>query len=225
MRLVRIRCFEDTGDIDFSDDFNIFIGKNNSGKSSLLKGILTLQGFNLEGNDIRPSHYTLPSFVTVVIDNIEQTDQLGIGRNPSVSFLRVLVHLRGQTSETFAPIATQIDFRSQIFANNRPHHTIIPFLARRKAANFSHDVSLAGQSAVTGTLAALYGRIDSLATYGHPDHEKFREAVQRIVGIPITMKASSQGKEARFYFDHSNFVTLERMGDGVSEMVALIVEL
>ena len=39
------------------------------------------------------------------------------------------------------------------------------------------------------------------------------------------MRASPGGKEAGFYFDSNKFVTLDRMGDGVSEMVALIVEL
>jgi hypothetical protein len=51
------------------------------------------------------------------------------------------------------------------------------------------------------------------------------EAVKDIIGLPITTKASGSGKEAGFYFDENTFVTLERMGDGVSEMVALIVEL
>lgn len=64
-----------------------------------------------------------------------------------------------------------------------------------------------------------------LATKGHPDHDRFNQAVLEIIGIPITTKASNSGKEAGYYFDRKNFVTLENMGDGVTEMVALIVEL
>jgi len=74
-------------------------------------------------------------------------------------------------------------------------------------------------------MSALYSRIDLLATYGHPDHDLFREAITQIVGLKITMKASEGGKQAGFYFDRDRFVTLDRMGDGVSEMVAMIVEL
>jgi predicted ATP-dependent endonuclease of OLD family len=44
--------------------------------------------------------------------------------------------------------------------------------------------------------------------------------------VPITTKATQGGgKEAGFYFDDNSFVSLDRMGDGVSETVALIVEL
>jgi hypothetical protein len=78
---------------------------------------------------------------------------------------------------------------------------------------------------VSGTFVNLYARIDLLATWGHPQHDKFRETVERIVGLKITMKASPNGKVAGFYFDSTTFVTLDRMGDGISEMVALIVEL
>jgi hypothetical protein len=35
LRLKNIRCFEDTGDLLFSSRFNIFVGRNNSGKSTL----------------------------------------------------------------------------------------------------------------------------------------------------------------------------------------------
>ena len=101
----------------------------------------------------------------------------------------------------------------------------MPFIASRKATQFNHDVSTNAQSNVSGTLSALYSRIDLLASYGHPSHNKFLEAVKDIIGLPITTKASGSGKEAGFYFDENTFVTLEHMGDGVSEMVALIVEL
>jgi len=64
-----------------------------------------------------------------------------------------------------------------------------------------------------------------LATVGHPHHDIFQQAIREIVGVPITTRAAPQGKEAGFYFDATAFVSLERMGDGVTEMVALIVEL
>lgn len=225
MRLVRVRCFEDTGNIRFAANCNIFVGKNNSGKSSLLKALLTFQGFPFDHNDIRPSDASLPSYVTIKLEQIETSDVIHYGRDPERNELRLLMYLRGQNSEPYGHPLVQVNPGQPAFPTHRPYHNIVPFLARRKATKFAHDVSLGAQSQVSGTLESLYSRIDSLATYGHPDHDKFRDAVARIVGIPITMKASSQGKEAGFYFDRDNFVTLERMGDGVSEMVALIVEL
>lgn len=40
IRLVGIRCFEDTGDLALSPKCTLFVGSNNSGKSTLLKCVL-----------------------------------------------------------------------------------------------------------------------------------------------------------------------------------------
>jgi hypothetical protein len=53
----------------------------------------------------------------------------------------------------------------------------------------------------------------------------FREVVERILGLKITTQASQSGKKAGFYFDDAKFVPMDKMGDGVSETLALIVEL
>ncbi len=64
-----------------------------------------------------------------------------------------------------------------------------------------------------------------LATDGHPDHEAYKAATLEILGLKITVQPSSAGKVAGFYLSRDNFVTLDRMGDGVAEIVALIAEL
>lgn len=112
-----------------------------------------------------------------------------------------------------------------VFHTQREAHTLVPFLAKRKAVSFEHNITSGAQNQINGTFSNLYSRIDLVATNGHPEHEKFMHAVEQIVGVKITTKASPSGKEAGFYLDRNTFVTLERMGDGVSEMVALIVEL
>lgn len=38
-RIVNYKCYRDTGDLDLSPGFNIFIGKNDAGKSALLEGL------------------------------------------------------------------------------------------------------------------------------------------------------------------------------------------
>ena len=223
-RLVGIRCFEDTGDIVLDAKCNIFVGKNNAGKSTALRAILGLQGFPLDHVDIRPGH-TQSSFVTVSVDGIVPSDQMLVGRVPNQDTMRI-VFLFGGNSPQYNDVPVAMHPVGQpTFPSVRPNHTIIPFLAKRKAVQFNQDISLNQQSQLTGTLSSLYSRIDLLATYGHPEHDRFCKAVLDIIGLEITMRASSGDKEAGFYFDKNTFVTLDRMGDGVSEMVALIVEL
>lgn len=90
---------------------------------------------------------------------------------------------------------------------------------------FREDISLGPLSILDGTFSTLYNRIDRLAVAAHPLHSKFHDAVMEIVGLPITTTQSNGGKVAGFYFDQDNFVPMDQMGDGVTEMVALIVEL
>lgn len=223
--MVQIRCFEDTGNIICAPNCNLFVGKNNAGKSSLLKAILSLQASSFDALDIRPANPPLPSFTTIRLNQIRSVERPAIGLNEQFDWLRVVTIYRLTAPADIETPNRQLAQGNVLFAGSRPNHMLIPFLARRKAVRFKHDVSLSAQAPVSGTLEMLYGRIDLLATRGHPDHEKFCTAVEQIVGLEITTKSSEQGKEGGFYFDRETFVTLERMGDGVAEMVALIVEL
>jgi hypothetical protein len=217
LRLFGIRCFEDTGDIALDQKCNIFVGKNNAGKSTILKSILGLQGFPFDDVDIRPGHHSTSSYLTFCFDGIVASDYFSNGLNQFQGSLRILSHYRGN-DDPYSGSEVQrmiLNPHQQFFPVSRPHHTIVPFLAKRKAVQFSEDISLNSQSTLSGTLSSLYSRIDLLATYGHPSHDRFREAVTEIVGLSITMKASTGGKKAGFYFDENTFVTLDRMGDGV----------
>ena len=111
------------------------------------------------------------------------------------------------------------------FVNTRRDAVFEPFIARRKATVFQDVVNSSTAEAVTGTLQYVYSRIDEVAVSEHPRHDMFSKAMMEVLGFKITTRASSGGKEAGFYFDRKNFVPLQRMGDGVSEIVALIVEL
>ncbi|HXJ02580.1 MAG TPA: AAA family ATPase, partial [Micropepsaceae bacterium] len=142
------------------------------------------------------------------------------------SVVRVVKPLRGDSPPQPDAMATiSVTDDSGVFNTVRPRHSIIPFLARRKAMEFDQNINSNNQDQVRGTFANLYSRIDLLATIGHPRHSEFQQAVCDIIGLQITTKASPKGKTAGFYLNQDHFVTLDRMGDGVTEMVGLILEL
>ncbi|MDB5575874.1 MAG: hypothetical protein JWR80_1050 [Bradyrhizobium sp.] len=222
LRLVGIRAFEDTGVVQLSETCNIFVGENNAGKSTILKCALSFQGFTFGAEDIRP-HVT-SSYYAIVISGQYMSADVPFAQHRSGSDRFVYKPLLGPHPSFPEYSMSNLDQFGAVPAT-RPRNFIVPFLAKRKAVTFEQNVSLGSQIAVTGTFSNLYSRIDLLATVGHPNHDDFQRAIREIVGVPITTRAAPHGKEAGFYFDASAFVSLERMGDGVSEMVALIVEL
>lgn len=220
LRLAGIRCFEDTGQITLSSQCNIFVGQNNVGKSTFLKGILAFQGFPFASDELRNGSGT--SFLEILLE-VRSGDQLR--RRPSnftSGQLRFVNVMRGDGPPGTGHTTIQA---GDPFTNSRPHHTLLPFLAKRKAPQFTHEITSNVQAQISGTFSNLYSRIDLLATAGHPRHERFQRALADIVGLPITTHATPAGKEAGFYLDKDTFVPLERMGDGITEMVGLIVEL
>jgi hypothetical protein len=220
-RLVGIRCFTDTHHIDLSPRCNIFVGQNNVGKSTILKALIAFQGFPFAPTDIRPG--SISSYHELVADGFASGETM-IGTNPPPPVIRAVRHLGGNVVNYGDGIHTTVS-HNQFFSSNRPSHVMVPFLARRKAPQFDHNIASGVQASVGGTFANLYSRIDLVATAGHPRHEQFQHAVRRIIGLPITTKATPQGKEAGFYLDDDNFASLDRIGDGITEMVALIVEM
>lgn len=222
LRLRGIRCFEDTGDIRLSPTCNIFVGQNNAGKSTLLKGAMAWQGFPFDyPADARPNNQSVQN--ELVLTGVSQEDYLRQRPGPQGTIRFVRSWGGPISSQDNIPLQTTSD--EAIFAQDWPNNFIVPFVAKRKAQGFDQNVSSGAQRNVSGTFNNLYSHIDRVATPGPSAHELYRNAVEEIVGVLITTRASTNGKEAGYYFDDDNFVTLDRMGDGVSEMVALIVEL
>ena len=222
-QLKNIRCFEDTGPIAISQRVNVFVGRNNSGKTTILNAILSSQaGFQMGPENLRP-HINDSAFMKFDLQWPSQLipNNIGIGAG---SALVGLLYVYDGTG--ILPSAThQFGAGQPAFNNTRPGAVFEPFVARRKAAAFSEAINSGVSNSVTGTLQHIYSRIDEIAVSGHPRHEKFRDALNDVLGFQITTRQSGGGKEAGFYFDLNNFVPLQRMGDGVSEIVALIVEL
>jgi predicted ATPase len=222
-RLVNFRCFKDSLDLHFHSRMNIFVGKNNSGKSTLLRAILALQFDTFTGNDLRPGSLD-SAYRSVTLDEIDHNDTLHQRRH-SLSRINYYWMIRGSDPFSNQADSMQVSSSSPVIPGTRPFNLFVPFLGRRKAQSFDHSVSTNAQQNVDGTLRFLYSRIDLLATYGHADHESFKLAIEDIIGLPITMRASGAGKEAGAYYDRDTFVSIESMGDGISELVAMIVEI
>jgi hypothetical protein len=221
-RLAGIRCFEDTGDLPLGDRFNLIVGQNNAGKSTILKAILNLQGMGLDSQDIRSKIEN--AWTSFLLDDIQPYDVFySVGYQNSR--MRISIKFNGNVLDYGEVYYSLLDSSQKLFHSERPNHHIVPFIAKRKAVSFNEVMNAAAHAPMTGTLHNLYSNIDVLATDGHPKHEAYKAATQEILGLKITTRPSLSGKVAGFYLDDDNFIPLDRMGDGVTEIVGLIAEI
>jgi predicted ATPase len=225
--MYNIRCFEDTGDLIYSRKINLLLGVNNSGKTSLIKGLLAFQGLGFQDNDFRENSNSIFAELECVYDEFTNDNlQIRYGQRGSPNPLSIRLNYLNEGAVARPPGEVAVGSpNDQVFPSLRPHHLFVPFLAKRKTTNLTQQVNRDVQSAVTGTFEYLVSRIDSLANFGHPNHEAFKAAILEVVGVPITTRASQHGKMAGAYINANNFIELSQMGDGITELVALIVEL
>ena len=223
MQLQGVRCFQDTGQLDLGQNCNVFVGRNNSGKSTLLRALIGLQGTGLDGSDIRAG-FNGDSWLKFSLKDLPMNAQMVAGR-PNQGNFEINYTFRGNQPQNWGLPTIALGSGQPLFPNDRPRHQLISFSSRRKAQNFSHDITSTLQNQLNGTLSNLYARLDLLATGGHTKHNVFMSAVEEIVGLQITTKGTGSGKEGGYYFDEDTFISLEKMGEGVSEIVSLIVEL
>jgi predicted ATPase len=220
LQVVGTRCFANTHRLVFGPKCNLFVGKNNTGKSTLLKSLLTFQVPQFDQDDIRPG--AQHSYQIIKISDANPDDlAVALGQATSHSAAKILLE---NDTIRFGSNTRKLGDRP-LFHNVRPKNALVPFLAKRRSPAFDENVSLSTQTRISEMYDNLYSRLDQVVTAGHFRHDMFREALSSVVGIPITTTASQVGKRAGYYFSNEKFIPLDRMGDGIVEMVALIVEL
>ena len=106
-----------------------------------------------------------------------------------------------------------------------PDNFIYPYLSKRKVTNYNQTVNVGLEREVADTLANLVAKIDRLANRYDPNHEEFEQACRAILGFPITAFQSQNGKQAGIIVDSYNRIPLEAMGEGVPNLLGLIVNL
>lgn len=138
IRLVGIRCFEDTGDLSLAQKFNLIVGQNNAGKSTLLRAILHLQGMFLDAKDIRPQ--TPNSWISILLGDATPTDNFAAGSYAQPN-MRYSVAFSGNAQNYDDYPVNNVGAGQPIFHSSRPYHHLVPFIAKRKASGFNEVIN------------------------------------------------------------------------------------
>lgn len=218
IELNNIRGFKNLIRTDFSETLNVFIGANNSGKSTILNSIFILQR----------QHVIAKSDITIGETKGEirlffSGNHIGVQNLKKESFIsydptnnnRRITSIDGTRNETF-----------NIIPDKEPNNLIYPYLSKRKAVSFADIINEENTNSVLGNFTNLFSKIDRLVTpQFKPGNEQYIKACKSILGFEISTLASPNGKKGVYFVYNQEHIPLIAMGEGVTNIIGLITDL
>lgn len=214
VKLENVRCFKDRV-LELSRGINLLVGPNNGGKSTILHAIRLLQYNNaLLKSDIRVGN--TEGSVTIVFG---ESPQKYLGA--SGDFVFMFRKMRRQVKQQDGSMVSVNPIPSV-----EPDNFIYPYLSKRKVAKYQEEVNVATVSEVSGTLSNLYSKIDRIANPEFlPAHAQYMKACDDILNFRVMSTPSEGGKKASYTIRNIYSIPLDAMGEGVANLLGLIVDL
>ena len=221
IELNNVRGFVSSGEITFSKKINLLVGPNNSGKSTIIKGILNLQHPSLfKSSDKRENGKN-----STVRLGYKMPDERYI---PKERYWHPYIHYHINDSKVQLYMnqqGTVGDMEIHTFPSQEPNNFIYPFLSSRKTVGLIEDVRKQNTDSVNTNFQSLNSKVDRMSNPQFPKHEEYLTACKDILGFPVTSFASTNGKQSGIIVDTFKNISLESMGDGVMHLVAFIENL
>ena len=216
--LKNIRSFQ-SAKMELSKSLNIIVGENNSGKSTILYAIQSIQGPRiLNISDIRLGTNIQGASILFDIYGVDTTNYLQ-HQEP------VTINVTLSTDTLVAASKKGTTTRGN-FPNTEPQNFIYPYFSKRKVVTYEETINASNTTRVNGNFQYLYSKIDRISNSEmQPAHDEYVDACQKILGFVITAVASGGGKKGAFIIRNLEYITLDKMGEGVANVVGLLVDL
>jgi len=211
-----IRCFKEET-VTMSKGINVFVGENNSGKSTILHAIRLMQDLDA----LRPSDKRIGSSQGIVTISLEEPEQRYFNGNNKIKFV-----LRNRQLLRIQPNGQQSG--TEPTSDTEPDNFIYPYLSKRKVAGYAVTVGSQSTNAITGDLSNLYAKVDRLTSPAMPVHDEYLEACERVLGFSVLaadVPEVGSGKKACYTVSKENKIVVDDMGEGIPNVLGLIVRL
>lgn len=213
LELIRLRSYNRLK-IELSPSINLFVGANNSGKSTIIQALRNLQYHSFSRTDIRGIEWgaqTLielidisPSDVTLFYnsqfrDQWESSNKFnvvwGLTRSPQAMEQNLYYDGNIKTTRLIDDEIKKVTDNGNEpmpwkqfprFPDNEERNNFIyPFLAKRKNNNYYSNSSLEETFRVAEDLSNLAGKIQKISNPTHKHNQRFSELCQDILGFKI----------------------------------------
>jgi hypothetical protein len=227
IRIQNFRSFVDSGKIGL-EKVNILIGANNSGKSSILRGLHLLQlGIGDSLADVRVGSATAQIDMELV--ETSTCTSWGIVPDPGEVLYHVKINSSDRRSGNFEigmtwgnSLQRNGELRLQ---NAEPYHFIVPFFSKRKTTNYGEDIREQNVVSISSEMTNLAAKLSRLANPQFPAYREYSEACEAILGFVVTAIPSANGQQPGIYLPDHSTVPIDQMGEGVPNIVAFLCSL
>lgn len=234
--LENIRGFKKLDALPLSDTINVFIGHNNSGKSTILNAIYRLQNEDkITSNDVTIGQTMKPAAIYLGYKG-KHKNYINFSQNGMIIISTKLSVFNKDNDSDTSHYEALLSINKENLSNNftpfsipskEPDNLIYPYHSKRKTAHYSSDISEEKSNLVKGDLSQLYSKIDRINNPDvEPHYTYYKNACENILGFKVSTKATNSGKEAVYYVEGRNeYIPLTAMGEGVPNILGLIIDL
>jgi predicted ATPase len=224
---VSIENFRSISNIQFGlSEINLIVGQNNSGKSSIIRAIYSLQkNQEISAKDIRLNHLD-SKIELVVVSTATQKNRLGASTQDGV----LKIHLETDTDKraftahvNFSDVAGE--FALGQLPDRAPEHFIVPLLSKRKSFATNELFKSEDSRQINANFSMLSAKVAMVCNESHPAYSAYKEACKNILGFVVTSVLSDGGQRPGIYADASQAIHIDQMGEGVAHIVGIIADI
>lgn len=226
-RVLNFRSFQDSGQISLAP-VNVLIGANNAGKSSLLRALhLLQQGGQMVAADVRVG--TTDYQIEIELDDVIRVPKWvaqDVAANVSHR-IKVLTPDRKSMSYQWVVNTNGYAMSGSDYSlsNIEPHHFIVPYFSRRKTSGYSEDVREQAAMTMSIDMSNLAAKLTRIGNPYFPNHSQYAQSCLDILGFVVTSIPSSNGQRPGVYLPTREAIDIDFMGEGVPNIVQLLVNL
>lgn len=220
IRLENFRSFVDSGLIQLGK-INVLIGANNSGKSSVLRGLHQMQnGLSDLFADVRVGTTEARIEIGLEDGGTGNNWNLDVNSEP-FKFMMVLqtTDRHSGNSQSHLTLSSGIRHGNVTLQGMEPDHFIVPYLSKRKSVGYQEDVREGYVRTIAPNVSYLAAKLSRLGNPAFPAHSQYAVACKSILGFVVTAIPSGNGQKPGVYIDNTQTLSIEQLGEGVPNIV------
>lgn len=236
--LTEVRSYSGENRIEFSPGINLLVGPNNCGKSTIIAALKILQGEQGRMNQPR-MHQMIrkgkgAARIRYVFSDLDESYSAILGPGPhgkngaiQLDWTRTTVMQWMQCDESGTEQGKRRNLEA-VIPSEEPKNLFYYFLNSRRPQQYQGGIGRSAEARIGENYMFLPAKIDRLSSLGNPKTVKFQKQIKDILGISLCAAGapSDNQKVAGMYCnDAEDFIELDELGAGVSQVAALLADL